>query len=252
MFAQFGHTGHAVQFLQRAEALGEPDPELLHIAAAIRGENIPDRAAPEYMSILFDRHAESFDRNLCSLGYTGPDLISQALDRLGLKAASDLNVLDAGCGTGLCGPAVKRFARHLVGIDLSNEMLRLARDRRCYDGLRKLDVLDLGNIYPGKFDLVISADVLVYFGPLVDVLTSYRKCLRPGGHMIVTVEAAPDDIKPPGYELQPTGRFRHSAAYLRSAAEEAGLTVTEIEITGALRFEFEEPVEAVTLAGTVF
>lgn len=250
-FAQFGHKSCAERFLQRAEAVGPLDIEQRHLASAIRGVNVPERAAPEYVSRLFDRHAVSFDRNLYSLGYSGPDVIAQTLDRLGLETGSELDVLDAGCGTGLCGPAIRPIARHVAGIDLSDEMLKLARDRGCYDDLQNLDVLEAGTTYPGKFDVVVSTDVLIYFGSLVEVLRSYRKCMRSGGYMIVTVEAAPNDIKPPGYDLGPTGRYRHSAAYLRDAAEKAGLNVTQFDTVGSLRFELEQPVEAIVLTATL-
>ena len=36
-------------------------------------------------------------------------------------------VLDAGCGTGLCGPLLRPYAKRLVGVDLSSGMLERAR-----------------------------------------------------------------------------------------------------------------------------
>ena len=44
-------------------------------------------------------------------------------------------VMDAGCGTGLCGPLFKNLSSHLAGIDLSQRMIDRARDRRIYDHL---------------------------------------------------------------------------------------------------------------------
>ena len=38
-------------------------------------------------------------------------------------------MLDAGCGTGLCGPLIAPHARRLVGVDLSGQMLAHARER---------------------------------------------------------------------------------------------------------------------------
>ena len=45
------------------------------------------------------------------------------LAHAGLDASRSLDVLDAGCGTGLCGPLVAPYARRLVGVDLSEAML---------------------------------------------------------------------------------------------------------------------------------
>ena len=46
----------------------------------------------------------------------------------GVEASRSLDVLDAGCGTGLCGPLVAPYARRLVGVDLSERMLARAGD----------------------------------------------------------------------------------------------------------------------------
>ena len=50
-------------------------------------------------------------------------------------ASRSLDVLDAGCGTGLCGPLIAPYARRLVGVDLSERMLDQARARNVYDEL---------------------------------------------------------------------------------------------------------------------
>ena len=38
-----------------------------------------------------------------------------------------LDVLDLGCGTGLCGPLLRPYARALAGVDLSPQMLERMR-----------------------------------------------------------------------------------------------------------------------------
>ena len=47
--------------------------------------------------------------------------------------AKPVKILDAGCGTGLCGPLLKPWARRLVGVDLSGGMLEKARALQLYD-----------------------------------------------------------------------------------------------------------------------
>ena len=46
-----------------------------------------------------------------------------------------LEVLDAGCGTGLAAPLLGPYARRLVGVDLSGAMLEQARALPQYDEL---------------------------------------------------------------------------------------------------------------------
>ena len=51
-----------------------------------------------------------------------------------------LDVLDAGCGTGLCGVLVAPFARRLVGVDLSDGMLAHAGDKNIYHALIRAEL----------------------------------------------------------------------------------------------------------------
>ena len=59
------------------------------------------------------------------------------LENSGLEPSKQLDVLDAGCGTGLCGPLLAPYARRLIGVDLSEGMLALAKEKHVYDALIK-------------------------------------------------------------------------------------------------------------------
>ena len=59
------------------------------------------------------------------------------LEDSGLEQAHRLDVLDAGCGTGLCGALVAPFARRLLGVDLSEGMLAHAMEKSVYHELFK-------------------------------------------------------------------------------------------------------------------
>jgi predicted TPR repeat methyltransferase len=90
---------------------------------------VPDRASDDYVRRTFDHFADAFDENLRDLGYRAPQLVAEALERH-RGAAGDvvkLDVLDAGAGTGLCGPLLRDRAGTLVGVDLSSGMLEKAR-----------------------------------------------------------------------------------------------------------------------------
>ena len=56
------------------------------------------------------------------------------------------------------------------------------------------------------FDVVVSADTLVYFGPLEPVVAAAASALRPTGRLVFTVE----ELDRPGYSLAPSGRYRHA------------------------------------------
>src|SRR3546814_6752733 len=86
--------------------------------------------------MIFDQFAHDFDEVLAKLDYQAPKLIEGAVARwLAGQEASDLDILDAGCGTGLCGLLLKPRARKLTGVDLSPGMIEKAQERGVYDEL---------------------------------------------------------------------------------------------------------------------
>jgi predicted TPR repeat methyltransferase len=107
-----------------------PDnPTARHMYAAAAGEAVPDRASDDYVRKTFDGFADTFDENLLDLGYRAPQLLADALERhLGPAADREpLEILDAGAGTGLCGPLRERARRPGW---TSPGMLEKARARR--------------------------------------------------------------------------------------------------------------------------
>jgi predicted TPR repeat methyltransferase len=92
-----------------------------------------------------------------------------------------------------------------------------------------------------QFDLVISADTLVYFGALQAVADAAFRALRPGGLLIFTVEEAVDGVPESGYRINPHGRYSHSRAYVQSTLMRAGFEEPTME-GAALRMEAGNPV----------
>src|SRR5215472_16415266 len=99
------------------------DPIARHMLAACTGRDVPERASNGFVEKTFDRFAASFESKLARLSYRAPALVAAMLEDSGLEQAHRLDVLDAGCGTGLCGALVAPFARRLLGVDLSQGML---------------------------------------------------------------------------------------------------------------------------------
>ena len=168
----------------------EPDnPVAKHQLAACSGEQIPARASDAYVESTFDRFADSFDAKLEHLSYRAPQLIADALARAAGAPGKGLAVLDAGCGTGLCGPLIEPFVSRLVGVDLSGRMLARAKSRNVYDVLVKAELTAYLQSQSRAFDVILSADTLVYFGPLEDMLKAAHGALRARGLLLFTVEA---------------------------------------------------------------
>lgn len=220
------------------------DPLARHMYAACSGHDVPARAADDYIVQTFDSFAESFEEQLQTrLSYKAPELVVAALGRYLPPPARQLQVLDAGCGTGLCGPLISSHAAHLTGVDLSVGMLQRAEGKGCYDRLYRMELtafLDLPE-QAGAWDVVLSADTLCYFGPLDGVCAAAGRALRAGGWLAFSVEDGGERALAAGHLINPHGRYAHSAGYVRKCLEDAGFAVLELQ-PATLRTEGGRPV----------
>jgi predicted TPR repeat methyltransferase len=227
----------------------EPDnPIAGHMLAACTGEAVPGRAADGFVETTFDNFAASFEAKLASLSYRAPALVAAMLVERGLEPSHRLDVLDAGCGTGLCGVLVAPYARRLVGVDLSAGMLAHAKDKNVYHALIRCELGAHLQGHSNTFDLIVSADTLVYFGDLEDVIAAAAAALRPNGHLVFTLEHAAAAGAGFDYRLELHGRYSHARAYVERLLTRAGLQANIIE--AELRMEAGAPVPGLVIAAT--
>lgn len=244
---QLGGTESALALLQHWLRLMPDDPVAQHRLAAWFGRDTPARASDAYVTDLFDRYADQFDEHLQQLGYRAPALILERLAEVLGAGTGQLDVLDAGCGTGLCEPLLRPYARHLTGVDLSPRMVDKSRERGGYDELvvAELTVFLAGR--PQAYDLIVSADTLVYFGDLTRVCAVAAGALRPGGWLVFTVEQAQKETAPDGHCLNKSGRYSHTAEYLERTLTAAGLSAPTVTAV-TLRQEGDRPVSGYTVS----
>jgi predicted TPR repeat methyltransferase len=218
---RLGDTGGAAE-TYRVWSLRDPkNAKARHMAAATSGANVPSRASDEYVRLVFDHVASGFDRNLRNLGYRAPELVATALAQCAEHRSGALAALDAGCGTGLCGPLIRGHCSTLVGVDLSPRMLELAGKRACYDELVVSELCAYLRDHTSCFDAIISADTLVYFGAIDEALSAASAALRPAGVFIATFEALLNEGAE-DYRIQAHGRYAHRESYLRQSLQNAG------------------------------
>ncbi len=226
----------------------EPEePIARHMLAACSGRDVPPRASDGFVEKVFDNFAASFESRLARLSYRAPALVSAMLDASGVPATKSLDVLDAGCGTGLCGPLIAPYARRLVGVDISAGMLAQAGEKHVYDELVKGELTTYLRAHVEDVDVIVSADTLVYFGALDEVVAAAAAALRPEGLLIFTLEAKLDDDERP-YRLETHGRYSHSRRYVEERLGRAGL-VPEME-QAELRMEAGVPVPGLVIRAT--
>lgn len=223
--------------------LEDPDnPEPKHYLAACSGVDVPERAGDTYVETVFDAFANSFDASLERLTYRAPQYVADKIAQLGGEPARQWHILDAGCGTGLCGPLIAPYAQRLVGIDLSAQMLAKAKPREVYDELVKAELTAYLQAQHQAHDLIVSADTLCYFGALAAPLQAAHGALRDGGWLVFTVEALEGGDADKPHHLNPHGRYSHRRDYLTHALGQAGFQQIETEQVH-LRNEGGAPVQ---------
>lgn len=230
-------------------------------------DSVHARKPKEFVAELFDSFAETFDEKLTkTLDYRVPQIIgSKVAEILDNDENIDIhNVLDAGCGTGLAGRELRKEIDNeasgkritLVGVDASTKMLDIAEkctstkgcglplspaddlkgndEPKLYDALLDLDleemILDNTLMEKGAaFELIVAADVFVYFGSLERMMRVLSKLSANKGLLIFTCERATVEEAPLGFRLLPTGRFAHTKDHAIQAASSAGYSLADYQ-----------------------
>ncbi len=99
---------------------------------------------------------------------------------------SGRSVLDIGCGGGLLTESLARLGAQVTGIDLSPDLLELARRHAAGQGLqityREMSAEQLASQQPASFDVVTCMEVLEHIPDPQQVVRACSQLLKPGGH----------------------------------------------------------------------
>ncbi len=236
-YLKLQNQSEALNHYQQAAAIKPDDPEIQHIILALTQNKTPDKAPAEYLKNLFDQYAGYYDKHLTeALRYRVPQQIHAAIYQEAKIEQAEWNILDLGCGTGLCGELFKEFAAKLSGIDISEEMVAVAKNKKIYDQLIVGDIEEHLDSFT-ELDLILAADVFTYIGELNEIFKRVKKALKKEGWFAFSVEKT---TKSP-FELQASIRYAHSQEYLESLIKEYGFKKIRLEET-KLRTQKDQPV----------
>jgi SAM-dependent methyltransferase len=138
----------------------------------------------------WDEVAELYGEGVSPFG-----LFSEELVRLAAPVPGD-RVLDLGTGNGLGLVPAARAARSgfVVGVDSSPAMLRAAQRRAATADVSNVALVqsDVGLLgFPdGSFDVAMASSVFQFVGYAPEVLVEWRRVLRPGGRLVLSVPVA--------------------------------------------------------------
>lgn len=228
----------AISSYESALKLNPQDEEIKHILSAIKQHQTPPASAPSsYITHLFDQYAAYYDFHLTQrLEYTVPQKIMDLL-QLECSPFSEWTVVDLGCGTGLFGELIEPFSKKSIGVDLSENMLSIAREKNCYHELICEDIVDALPRF-SSVDLISAADVFAYLGDLNPVFSAAKQALAKEGLFVFTVEKTTEN----DFVLQTSIRYAHSKAYIELLCDIHSFEIVCINNI-VLRKQKNEPVE---------
>jgi predicted TPR repeat methyltransferase len=207
----------------------------------------PPRSPDDYVRALFDPYADDFEQHLVqALHYRGHTLVAEAARAAAPRFAQ---VLDLGCGTGLCGRLLAPVAGQITGVDLSPTMVAAARRGGAYHQVLEAEALAFVAGCRTPFDLVVAADVFIYIGALAPLFAGLARCQPPGGLLVATVESgpAPDAAAAEaGWWLQPSLRYAHGHDGTARLAEAHGYALRQWR-PAVIREEQRQPIHGAVL-----
>lgn len=137
-------------------------------------------------AVTYDAWASDYDRELADWGYEAPTRAAEFLAKH-LDDAATARVLDCGCGTGMTGVALREtgFAGPLIGFDMSQASLDVAREKGIYADLQPVDLNGPLPLKDNSVDGILCVGVLTYVEQ-APLLREWMRVLRPGGVAVFT------------------------------------------------------------------
>lgn len=231
------HPGFALRHFREALRLQPENKAIQYTVQTLAQDQRLLASPPEYIKNLFDSYADHYDLHLRSgLDYQIPEYLLAAVQKITKRSAA-LDILDLGCGTGLCGSAFKPLAKSLTGVDLSPNMLEMAAKKNIYDELITDNLQAFLAQKKAAYDLIIAGDVLVYLGELDTLFANIRLAIKAEGLFAFNTEITDEA----DYSMSQSGRFSHQQRYLERLATQHHFKTAHYQKV-VLRLQNNEPV----------
>ncbi|MEN3792060.1 methyltransferase domain-containing protein [Fulvimarina sp. MAC3] len=202
-----------------------------HVGAEIRLAGLGFRDAPAsagsaYVATLFDQHAEDFEDILVrQLQYRVPEMVAEVLRASGRRFG---RLLDLGCGTGLGGEALSELCDTTVGVDLSEEMVRISGEKDIYDRLFVAEAIAFlkSEHASAGYELILATDVVPYLGDLDEFFKAAADRLIAGGTLAFSTETmSVSELNGRPFAVGRAQRFHHGEVYVRQTLSDHGFSI---------------------------
>ncbi len=133
----------------------------------------------------YDKWADNYNESLAEWNYDAPKQVASILLA---ELSSESVILDARCGTGLSGKALRSAGFTTVdGIDVSTSSLEMASASGSYRSLRQVDMQRLPlPILDEQYGGLVCVGVFTYLTDTVGTLREFSRIVKSGGTMVVT------------------------------------------------------------------
>lgn len=143
----------------------------------------------------YDKWSGNYDSDVADEDYLGPEYIANYLiniwqNKLKIGAiATDIKIVDAGCGTGLVGQALdSKGFKNLDGFDLSHQMVEIAEKTQAYRSLRGgCDMTSrIDSFADGQYQVTVCCGVFTLGHVPPIALEELIRITTPGGLLLVS------------------------------------------------------------------
>ena len=195
-----------------------------------------------FFRFMYDRESVAWERRRNEPPHR--ELVERTAGELANVVAPPGPVADLGCGPGAHALALARRGYDVVGVDGSPRMVQVARRRAARDAaVATFDVYDVrGPLRFADASLggVLAILVLQHLRNPATFIAEIRRCLRPGGHLLITAPARDGTPRPSQdlywrlraacYHLVPGVVRFYDTNSLTHLVEHQGLTVVERKV----------------------
>ncbi|MGF1528806.1 MAG: class I SAM-dependent DNA methyltransferase [Candidatus Competibacterales bacterium] len=157
----------------------EPKKLLKHKGLSNLSNNSEDIAK------YYDNWSSDYDETLAQWRYDAPEQVASILMA---ELSPQSVILDAGCGTGLSGKALRSVGFETIdGIDVSSHSLKTAAMSGTYNTLCLVDMQNLPfPIQDNQYEGLICVGVLTYLTDIIGTLREFNRIVRPKGSIVFT------------------------------------------------------------------
>ena len=222
VYKKIAKNSKAVECFEKTLELSSEDLLGATLQLATLGKRkIPDKTPEKFMQEFYRKKSKNWGNlEKKKNKYRGHLLIENAF-KTTHNTSKKIDILDMGCGTGSLARILRPYARTLVGVDLSPDMLFKAKEICLYDSLYEKDLSQyLGEVL-NYYDTVVAAAVLIHFNDLDNIFFLVRDSLKINGRFIFSIFEETQKNK----DLNSFLMYAHSDDYITTLADRLNLKI---------------------------